>query len=118
MGPGAVGNLGSLIYFNMPHVEYYNQIVEADEFPAIAAGLFSRSFSVAWGISEEILFGKKVDTKRLSEHYNIDINETFKSVLTFLIQNGLIEDNQDAFTLTPLGLFWAHNVGALFQKPE
>ena len=78
-GPGAVGNLGSLIYFNMPHVEYYNQIVEAEEFPAIAAGLFNQSFSVAWGISEEILFGKKVDTKRLSEHYNIDINETFKS---------------------------------------
>ena len=117
-GPGAVGNLGSLIYFNMPHVEYYNQIVEAEEFPAIAAGLFNASFSVAWGISEEILFGKKVDKRRLSKHYNIDINETFKPVLTFLTQNSLIEDSQNAFTLTPLGLFWAHNIGALFQKPQ
>lgn len=115
-GPGAVGNLGPLIYFNMPHVEYYNQIVEAEEFPAIAAGLFNKSFSVAWGISEEILFGKKVDKKGLSEHYQVDINEAFKSVLAFLSQNDLIEDSQDSFTLTPLGLFWAHNIGALFQE--
>ena len=116
-GPGSVGNLGSFIYFNMPHVEYYNQMVEAEEFPAIAAGLFNRSFSVAWGISEEILFDKKVDKKRLNEHYKIDINETFKHVLRFLTQNSLIEDSPDAFTLTPLGLFWAHNIGALFQQP-
>jgi oxygen-independent coproporphyrinogen-3 oxidase len=117
-GPGAVGNLGPLIYFNMPQVEYYNQIVEADEFPAIAAGLFNKSFSVAWGISEEILFGKRVDKKGLSEHYQVDINETFKGVLGFLSQNGLIEDSRDSFTLTSLGLFWAHNIGALFQKPH
>ena len=117
-GPGAVGNLGPLIYFNMPHVEYYNQIVEAEEFPAIAAGLFNKSFSVAWGISEEILFGKRVDKKGLSEHYQVDINEKFKGVLAFLSQNGLIENSQDFFTLTPLGLFWAHNIGALFQKPH
>jgi oxygen-independent coproporphyrinogen-3 oxidase len=115
-GPGAVGNLGPLIYFNMPHVEYYNQIVEAEEFPAIAAGLFNKSFSVAWGISEEILFGKKVDKKGLSEHYQVDISEKFKGVLGFLSQNGLIEDSQNSFTLTSLGLFWAHNIGALFQE--
>jgi coproporphyrinogen III oxidase-like Fe-S oxidoreductase len=100
----------------MPHVEYYNQMVEADEFPAIAAGLFNKSFSVAWGISEEILFGKRVDKKGLSEQYQVDINEKFKSVLEFLSQNSLIEDSRNSFTLTPLGLFWAHNIGALFQE--
>jgi len=114
-GPGAVGNFGPFIYFTMPHVEYYNQIVEAEEFPAIAAGLFDRSFSVAWGISEEILFGKKVNKKRLSEHYGIAINEKYKRILAKLARNNLIEDSEDSFTLTPLGLFWAHNIGGLFQ---
>jgi oxygen-independent coproporphyrinogen-3 oxidase len=115
-GPGAVGNFGPFIYFTMPHVEYYNQIIEAEEFPAIAAGLFDRWFSVAWGISEEILFGKQVDKKRLGEHYGVAINEKYKSVLAHLAHNSLIEDSQDFFTLTPLGLFWAHNIGGLFQE--
>lgn len=115
-GPGAVGNFGPLIYFTMPHVEYYNQIVEADEFPAIAAGLFNKGFSLAWGISEEILFGKEVDKKRLSKRYEVDINEKYRNVLEQLAARNLIEDEQDYFTITPLGLFWAHNMGALFQK--
>ena len=115
-GPGAVGNFGPLIYFTMPHVEYYNQMVEADEFPAIAAGLFSREFSLAWGISEEILFGKEVDKKRLSTRYGVDINEKYRHVLEQLAARDLIRDKQDYFTVTPLGLFWAHNLGELFQK--
>lgn len=115
-GPGAVGNFGPLIYFTMPHVEYYNQMVEADEFPAIVAGLFSREFSLAWGISEEILFGKEVDKKRLSTRYGVDINEKYRQVLEQLAARDLIRDKQDYFTITPLGLFWAHNLGELFQK--
>jgi oxygen-independent coproporphyrinogen-3 oxidase len=115
-GPGAVGNFGPLIYFTMPHVEYYNQMVEADEFPAIAAGLFSSEFSLAWGISEEILFGKEVDKKRLSTRYGVDINEKYRQVLEQLAAQDLIQDKQDYFTITPLGLFWAHNLGELFQR--
>jgi oxygen-independent coproporphyrinogen-3 oxidase len=118
-GPGAVGNMGDFVYFNMPNVEYYNQIVEAGEFPSIAGGFFKESFKVAWAISEEILFGKEVDKKRLSEKYGVDINEQYKNVLGFLAEQNLIEDRRDSFTVTPSGLFWAHNIGELFQNsPE
>lgn len=115
-GPGAVGNYGALIYFTMPHVEYYNQMVEADEFPAVAAGLFDSEFSVAWGISEEILFGREVNKKRLSERYGVDINAKYRRVLEQLAVSNLIEDRDEYFTITPLGLFWAHNMGELFQS--
>jgi coproporphyrinogen III oxidase-like Fe-S oxidoreductase len=117
-GPGAVGNFGEFVYFNMPHVEYYNQIVESGEFPSIAGGVFNKSFKIAWGISQEILFGKKVNKKRLSEHYGVDINDKYKSVLTYLSKNKLIEYSSDSFIVTPLGLFWAHNIGELFQKSD
>jgi oxygen-independent coproporphyrinogen-3 oxidase len=117
-GPGAVGNFGDLIYFNLPSVEMYIGMVKAGQFPGIAAGIFKERFKVAWAISEEILFGKTVNKKRLSEHYRIDINSVYKDVLQLLAENNLIEDCEDFFTLTPLGLFWAHNIGGLFQGKE
>ena len=117
-GPGAVGNFGELIYFNLPSVEMYIGMVQAGQFPGIAAGIFHEHFKVAWAISEEILFGKRVDKKRLSEHYGVDINRVYRDVLQRLAENNLIEESEDSFTLTPLGLFWAHNIGGLFQTNE
>lgn len=117
-GPGAVGNFGELIYFNLPSVEMYIEMVQGGQFPGIAAGIFHEHFKVAWAISEEILFGKRVNKKRLSEHYGVDINRIYRDVLQRLTENSLIEDTEDSFTLTPLGLFWAHNIGGLFQRNE
>jgi len=117
-GPGAAGNYGEFLYFNFPSVEHYNQMVESGEFPGIVAGEFNEHFKLAWAISEEILFGTRVNKKRLSEHYGVAINQKYEKVLQRLSDNNLIEDSPDYFTLTPLGLFWAHNIGELFQKTE
>lgn len=115
-GPGAVGNFGELIYFNPPSVEMYIEMIKTGQFPGVVAGIFKGNFKIAWAISEEILFGKRVDKKRLSEHYRIDINQTYRDILQWLAENKLIEDYEDFFNLTPLGLFWAHNIGKLFQE--
>lgn len=56
-----------------------------------------------------------VNKKRLSEHYGVDINRVYRNILQRLAEDNLIEDSKDSFTLTPLGLFWAHNIGGLFQ---
>ena len=93
----------------------YVGMVQAGQFPGIAAGIFHEHFKVAWAISEEILFGKQVNKKRLSKHYGVDINRVYRDVLQRLAEDNLIEDSKDSFTLTPLGLFWAHNIGELFQ---
>jgi hypothetical protein len=44
--------------------------------------------------------------KRISHH----------AVAEQLAACDLIRDKQDYFTITPLGLFWAHNLGELFQR--
>jgi putative oxygen-independent coproporphyrinogen III oxidase len=114
-GPGAVGNLGELIYFNLPSVDIYIAMVQDRQFPGIAAGIFNERLKVVWAISEELLFGTVVNKKRLNEHYGVDINRLYGDVLRQLVENNLIEDSDDSFTLTPLGLFWVHNIGELFQ---
>jgi coproporphyrinogen III oxidase-like Fe-S oxidoreductase len=92
-------------------------MIEAGEFPIMVAGYFNEPFKVAWAISEEILFGKRIDKKRLSERYGVDINQRYNSIFKHLEDNHLIEENSsDSCALTHLGLFWAHNIGALFQS--
>lgn len=117
-GPSAVGNYGEFIYFNFPSVEKYSEMVKAGHFPGMVAGVFNERLKVAWAISEEILSRKQVNKKRLSEHYGVDINKRYSNVLKQLVDNNLIEDSTDSFTLTTLGLFWAHNIGALFQTND
>ena len=56
--------------------------------------------------------------KRLGKRYGVDINAKYKNVLERLVDDKLIEDTPDSFTLTALGLFWAHNIGELFQTEE
>jgi oxygen-independent coproporphyrinogen-3 oxidase len=117
-GPGAVGNLGELIYFNLPSVEMYNELVHAGQFPGIAAGIFNEHLKAVWAISEELLFTTMVNKKRLSAHYGVNINRVFGGVLKRLVENNLIEDSDDSCILTPLGLFWVHNIAELFQTSD
>ncbi len=113
-GPSAVGNYEDFIYFNFPSVEKYCEMVKAGKFPGMVAGVLSKDYKIGWAISEEILYGKRVNKKQLSENYGVDINKKYKNILKQLVDNNLIEDSPDCFTLTTLGLFWAHNIGALF----
>jgi len=113
-GPAAVGNYGEFVHFNFPSIEHYCEMVKAGQFPGMVAGVFDTDAKVSWAISEEILAGCEVNKKRLSECYGVDINAKYKNILERLVNDKLIEDRPDSFTLTALGLFWAHNIGELF----
>jgi oxygen-independent coproporphyrinogen-3 oxidase len=115
-GPSAVGNYGDFICFNFPSVERYIQMVKAGQFPAMVAGSFEGEAKVSFSIAEEFLAATAVDKRHYREYYGVDLNERYGEILTRLAHDGLIEDGSDSFAITPLGLFWVHNMGMLFQE--
>jgi oxygen-independent coproporphyrinogen-3 oxidase len=113
-GAGAVGNLGSFVFFNFPMLDAYMEMVKEGEFPAMVAGDFTPHFQFLWELTGQIQH-MRVEKEYFKKRYGMNLDETYGEILKRLQEDGLIENTKETFTVTPLGLFWVYNICTLFQ---
>lgn len=118
-GMSAIGDVGGAYVQNAKRHDDYKRAIEAGELAAVRGHRLTEDDAKRRWIIRELMCGLELSTAAVEERFGGDFQRDFRrelSALRDLEAEGLVEMDEEAIRVTPLGRLFVRNVAAAFDR--